>query len=86
MKKEKWLIVTNKFTYLYLIIGIISIILVVVDMVRVFALGKTEFIDFPGDDMTFLVIAGVCIYLFVRFNTYSHFYNPDHPKPKYDRK
>lgn len=86
MKKEKWLIVTNKMTYLYLIAGLICIILVVIDAVRVFALNKPELINFQGDEMTLLLISGICIYLFVRFNTYSFFYNPEHPKPKYNRK
>ena len=37
--------------------------------------------DFLGELMVCVLIALICIYLFVRFNTYSHLYNPDHPKP-----
>ena len=28
-----------------------------------------------------VMIVMVCIYFFIRFNSYSHFFNPNHPKP-----
>ena len=71
---KKWLNVQNKYTYLFLLtipIGILKMILMG------FRLG----FNLP-EFVSSLVIMNIGVYFFVRFNTYSHFYNPDHPKPK----
>ena len=73
MKNNKWIIVTNKLTYLLLLtvpVGIIKIIAY----------------DLKKDNVTLNIFVSILIiligiYLFIRFNTYSHWYNPNHPKP-----
>ena len=69
---NKWIVVTNKLTYLLLLtipVGIIKIIVY----------------DLSKDNITLNIFVSILIiligiYLFVRFNTYSHWYNPNHPK------
>ena len=73
MKNNKWIIVTNKLTYLLLLtvpVGIIKIIAY----------------DLKKDNVALNIFVSILIiligkYLFIRFNTYSHWYNPNHPKP-----
>ena len=73
MKNNKWIMVTNKLTYLLLLtvpVGIIKIIAY----------------DLKKDNVTLNIFVSILIiligiYLFIRFNTYSHWYNPNHPKP-----
>lgn len=84
-KKDSWIIVTNKKTYLFLLAAIGSIVFWLGDMVYTLVMKRREISDLVGDSFMCLIIAIICIYLFVRFNTYSHFYNPDHPKPDYKK-
>lgn len=84
-KKESWIIVTNKKTYLLLAAAVCCLLFLIGDAVYTFALGKREVIPFVGDCFSCIMIAVVLIYFFVRFNTYSHLFNPDHPKPDYNR-
>ena len=73
-KTKKWINVQNKYTYLFLLtipVAILKIVLFDFDAER---------IDFYGIFVS-LMILNIGIYLFIRFNTYSHFYNPQHPKP-----
>lgn len=75
MKKIPWIIVTNKWTYLLLLSIPIG-------------LGKILIYDIPeknvGEIFISLMIVIIGIYFFVRFNSYSAWMNPDHPKPKND--
>lgn len=83
-KKKSWIIVTNKKTYLFLAAVLGCICFLIGDGIYVFGMGKREITSFFSDVFTCLMISIICIYFFVRFNTYSHIYNPDHPKPNYD--
>ena len=66
--------IQNKYTYLFLLTIPVAILKIVLfDF-------NTERIDFYGIFVS-LMILNIGIYLFIRFNTYSHFYNPQHPKP-----
>lgn len=72
-KKKSWLIVTNKATYLWLLtvpVGIIKIFL--------YDLKGTNIMV---DVLASLLVIFAGVYLFIRDNTYSPWYNPDHPKP-----
>ena len=80
-KKESWIIVTNKKTYLLLAIAACIILYLITAAISTFSLKTMLVADFLGELMVCVLIALICIYLFVRFNTYSHLYNPDHPKP-----
>ena len=75
-KKESWIIVTNKKTYLLLAIAACIILYLVKAAISTFALKTMLMEDFLGELMVCVLIALSCIYLFVRFNTYSHLY-PD---------
>ena len=73
-KTKKWINVQNKYTYLFLLTIPVAILKIVLfDF-------NAERIDFYGIFVS-LMILNIGIYLFIRFNTYSHFYNPQHPKP-----
>ena len=78
-KKKSWLIVENKATYLLLLsipIGIAKIVL--------YDLKGTNVLV---DIMCSLFIAFAGVYFFIRDNTYSHWHNPDHPRPDdFDKK
>ena len=73
-KKKSWIVVTNKWTYLWLVVAVGAIL-------------KIPFYDIQsgvvnaGGIFVSLMIAAVCAYVFIRMNTYNEFYNPDHPKP-----
>ncbi len=75
MKGKNWLIVTNKWTYTWLVLAILGLL-------------KIPFYDLKSKPVNAmgivesLLIAAVFSYMFVRMNTYSEFYNPDHPRPK----
>lgn len=80
--KNRWLIVQNKATYLFLVFTGICVLFLLSD----------AYITFTGSSQNiggFIERAGICILLavistslFVKFNTYSHWMNPNHPKPK----
>ena len=80
-KKESWIIVTNKKTYLLLVIAVCIALYLIKAAINIFALKTMLMADFLGELMLCVLIALICIYLFIRFNTYSHLYNPEHPKP-----
>lgn len=84
-KKKSWIIVTNKKTYLFLAAALCCAAFLAGDAVYVFVLKQREIVDFAGDLIKCLVISLICIYFFVRFNTYSHLFNPEHPKPEYGK-
>lgn len=82
-KKKGRIIVTNKKTCLFLLAALLCIIFLVGDAVYVFVLKRREIADFAADLFICLILSIICIYLFIRFNTYSPLFNPDHPKPKH---
>lgn len=73
--KKKWINVTSKWSYLCfipVIIGLFKIALYDISLsADILMMGKEIMISL------LLVIIG--IYLFVRMNSYSHLFNPDHP-------
>lgn len=84
-KRDGWIIVTNKKTYLFLALTLAALAFVVGDAVYTFVFARGTLESFLGNCFICAMIGIIGIYFFVRFNTYSHFYNPDHPKPG-DRK
>ncbi len=80
-EKRKLDYCNDKKTYLLLAIAACIILYLVKAAISTFALKTMLMEDFLGELMVCVLIALSCIYLFVRFNTYSHLYNPDHPKP-----
>ncbi len=73
MKDNKWIVVTNKLTYLLLMTIPVGIIKIIVYDLKKDNVALNIFVS--------ILIILIGIYLFVRFNTYSHWYNPNHPKP-----
>ena len=81
MKKNSWIQVTNKKTYLFLLSIPIALIYVIVDGVNLLNQPTPLLADFITHLFVALVLVIICVYFFVRFNSYSHWYNPNHPKP-----
>ncbi len=73
MKNNKWIIVTNKLTYLLLLTVPVGIIKIIAYDLKKDNVALNIFVS--------ILIILIGIYLFIRFNTYSHWYNPNHPKP-----
>lgn len=69
---NKWIVVTNKLTYLLLLTIPVGIIKIIVYDLRKDNITLNIFVS--------ILIILIGIYLFVRFNTYSHWCNPNHPK------
>ena len=80
--KKKWLIVINKKTYLFLLSIPIALIYIVYDAVNTFAVNDPDIGSFISRTGIVLLLVLICIIFFVKFNTYSHWMNPNHPKPK----
>lgn len=76
MKKKSWIIVTNKLTYLLLLT-------IPCGIIKIFAYDVKQ-ADSISKIFVSILIMLIGIYLFVRFNSYSHWYNPNHPKPNDD--
>lgn len=83
-KENSWLIVTDKTKWSLWILLVIPL-----------GLCKIVFLDLGlatenepniSDVMLTIFLMVVGWYLFVRLNTYSSFYNPDHPRPKNNKK
>lgn len=83
MKKEKkrWIIVVDKKTYIFLVGIFACIVFLAVDGINVFLLKQKSVIDFIADAFGCIIISIICAYLYVRTNSYSAFWNPNHPKP-----
>lgn len=80
--KKKWLIVINKKTYLFLLSIPIALIYIVYDAVNTFAVNDPDIGSFISRIGIVLLLVLICIIFFVKFNTYSHWMNPNHRKPK----
>ncbi|MCI5772966.1 MAG: hypothetical protein MR210_00200 [Erysipelotrichaceae bacterium] len=74
---KKWIIVTNKWTYLFLVTIIIGVC-----KILFYDLTFTNMADIGFQIFVSLMIMAVGVYFFVRFNSYSPWMNPDHPKSK----
>ena len=79
--KEHWIIVTNKKTYLLLIAALLCFLYPLGEAIFIFGFKKGDVSDLIASFGICIIIAVIFIYLFIRANTYSHFYNPEHPKP-----
>lgn len=84
-KSMAWLQVTNKKTYLFLVLAVCCISFLIGDAVYVFAMKQREAASFVSDAFISVMLLLMSVYFFVRFNTYSHIYNPEHPKPEYHK-
>ena len=73
MKKKRWIIVTNKLTYLLLLA-------IPCGLIKIFVYDLKQVQPYTQIFVSILIIV-IGIYLFIRFNSYSHWYNPNHPKP-----
>ena len=82
MRNNKWIQVNNKKTYLFLISIPIGVILMILDGLKLLNRPTPLIADFITHCFIVLVVVFICVYFFIRFNTYSHIYNPNHPKPK----
>lgn len=81
MKKNSWIIVENKATYLFLLVFPIGISKIIYDSIQTFGNKQMTVADYGFSVflMVILMIGG--LYFFVKFNTYSAWMNPNHPKP-----
>lgn len=73
--KNHWLIVKNKYTYLCLLsisIGVLKLILYDFTFLP-------HILQVGTEVMISIIIMIVGVYLFLRFNTFSVLFNPDHP-------
>lgn len=85
-ERKDWIVVTNKFTYIFLLIAVFSIVTIVFGSVLYFMLESISLSDYG---MTvFLSLAAMLFgfYFFIKFNTYSALMNPNHPKSKGEKK
>ena len=73
MKKKRWIIVTNKLTYLLLLA-------IPCGLIKIFVYDLKQVQPYTQIFVSILIIV-IGIYLFIIFNSYSHWYNPNHPKP-----
>lgn len=81
MKKNNWIQVNNKKTYLFLVSIPVAAIFMIIDGIQLLNQPTPMLTDFITHCFIALTLMMICIYFFIRFNTYSHIYNPDHPKP-----
>lgn len=81
MKKNKWIQVENKKTYLFLVSIPVAVIFMIIDGIKLLNRPTPMVSDFITHCFMALVFMMICVYFFVRFNSYSHIYNPDHQKP-----
>lgn len=81
MKKNNWIQVNNKKTYLFLVSIPVAAIFMIIDGMNLLNRPTPMFFDFITHCFIALTLMMICIYFFIRFNSYSHIYNPDHPKP-----
>lgn len=79
--KEHWIIVTNKKTYLLLIAALLCFLYPLGEAIFIFGFKKGDVSDLIASFGICIIIAVIFIYLFIRANTYSHLFNPEHPKP-----
>lgn len=73
--KKKWIVVVNKWTYLFLLgipVGLIKLFCYDLTLLPNAAAMWTQIF------ITAMIVV-VCVYFFIRFNTYSHWMNPNHP-------
>lgn len=77
-KKESWIVVQDKKTYIYLVLILIGLLKIIFYDI------KTEW-NVGGIFISLLMMA-IGFYLFVRRNTYQELINPDHPHPTYTEK
>lgn len=79
----KRVVVVNKWTYLLLLIPLISIINIIYDA---FVLLPDNMIEFISNAFMEAIIGAIGFYFFIRLNTHSAFHNPDHPLAKDNNK
>lgn len=78
--KKKWIVVKNKKTYLLLLSIPAALIYIIIHAVHVFSQPNPVVMDFVSDTVLVLFLVLICVIFFIKFNTYSHWMNPNHPK------
>ena len=80
MKKKKWLIVVNKWTYLWLLTIPAGILKIIFDYQASMAIATPNLPQFVFDTFVSILIMLIGMVLFIKMNTYSNWSNPNHPK------
>lgn len=71
------LVVVNKWTYLYLLLPVVGVIKFLIYDISLFA---TNIANFGYHLFISILISVIGIGFFIKFNTRSHWMNPDHPE------
>ncbi len=74
-KKESWIVVTNKASYLLLVVCVLAVL-------KIFFVDLKTPWNVAGVGVSLFIIA-LFGYLFVRMNSYNELLNPNHPHPDY---
>ena len=80
MKHNHWIHVKNKTTYAFLFSIPISIIFLIFDGNKLLNQSNPQTTTFITHCFITLLLVMICLYLFIRFNSYSSWYNPNHNK------
>lgn len=79
-KKKKWIIVTNKLTYVWLLSIPIGIAKFIYDYQSYTMMETQNIMQLGYDTFVSLIIMTIGVGFFIKFNTYSAWMNPNHPK------
>ena len=71
------LFVVNKWTYLYLLLPVVGVIKFLIYDISLFT---TNIAYFGYHLFISILISVIGIFFFIKFNTRSHWMNPDHPE------
>ena len=78
MKNNHWIHVKNKFTYAFLLSIPIGIIFLILDGNKLLNQTIPQIATFITHCFITLLLVMICLYFFIRFNSYSPWYNPNH--------
>ncbi|OCN05316.1 hypothetical protein A4S06_09430 [Erysipelotrichaceae bacterium MTC7] len=80
------IVVKDKWTYVLMLISICCFIWLIYDSVACFVLHTVDSTTYFERFLPVLLIGLLSFYLFVRLNSYSSLFNPDHPMHKDETK
>lgn len=78
MKHNHWIHVKNKTTYAFLLSIPTAIIFLIIDGNKLLNPSNPQTTAFITHCFITLLLVMICLYLFIRFNSYSPWYNPNH--------
>lgn len=81
MKKNSWIIVKSKITYLFLVPVPVGITILIYTSFLFFVDKSIVAGDYMYYVVLVLMVMFLGIYFFARLNSYSALMNPNHPKP-----